>query len=217
MNTIAISRLVGSDAGAIALQLAETLGYDLVDKAVLQGTLQQYGLTRFGELYTTPPNLWDLANSKNLEIVSMLNDTMQALAHRGGTVILARGGYVALNKYADVLHVRLRAPFNIRVDRVMEREGFIQRSKVEARIRADDKARIKFVERFYGCKWHDESAFDLVLNTDLIPRPTAETWIAEALRLQEAKAVRADAELAQKSKIDPLLLSSINQALERRV
>ncbi len=217
MNTIAISRLVGSDAGAIARQLADTLGYDLVDKAVLQGTLQQYGLTRFGELYTSPPNLWDLANSKNLEIVTMLNDTMEALAHRGRTVILARGGYVALNKYADVLNVRLHAPFAVRVDRIMAREGFVDRSDAEVRVRADDKARIKFVERFYGCKWHDESDLDLVLNTDVIPQPTAESWIAEALRLQEAKAVRDDAELAQKSKVDPLLLSAIELALERRV
>ena len=217
MNTIAISRLVGSDAGAIAKQLAVSLGYDLVDKAVLQGTLQQYGLTRFGELYTSPPNLWDLANTKNLEIVSMLNDTMRALAHRGRTVVLARGGYVALNKYADVLHVRLHAPFDVRVDRVMARENIAKREDAKAKVAADDKARIKFVERFYRCKWHDESELDLVLNTDIIPKPTAESWITEALRLQEAKDVRPDVQLAQKTKVDPLLLSAIDEAIERRI
>lgn len=217
MNTIAISRLVGSDAGKIAKQVAASLGYDLVDKSILQGTLQQYGLTRFGELYTSPPNLWDLANSKNLEIVSMLNDTMQALAYRGRTVILARGGYVTLGKYADVLNVRLHAPFDVRVDRVMAREGFMNRSEAETRVAADDKARVKFVERFYGQKWHDESDFDLVLNTDLITPQTAETWITEALRMLEEKTPRADAQLGKKIKVDPLLLSSIEQAIERRV
>ncbi len=216
MNTIAISRLVGSQAGEIAQQLAESLGYDLVDKSVLQGTLQQYGLTRFGELYTSPPNLWDLANSKNLEIVSMLNDTMQALACRGRTVILARGGYAALNRYADVLHVRLHAPFDVRVDRVMAREGFVDRAEAEVRVAADDKARIKFVERFYGCKWHDESDFDLVLNTEVIPKETAQSWIEEALRLQGAKESRSDADLARKAQVDPLLMSAIDEALLRR-
>lgn len=217
MNTIAISRLVGSDAGKIAKHVAESLGYDLVDKSILQGTLQQYGLTRFGELYTSPPNLWDLANSKNLEIVSMLNDTMQALAHRGRTVILARGGYVTLSKYADVLNVRLHAPLDVRVERVMAREGFTDRKEAELLVAADDKARVKFVERFYGKKWHDESDFDLVMNTDLIPQQTAEAWISEALQMLEAKAPRADVPLAQKTKVDPLLLSAIEQALERRV
>ncbi|WP_269523457.1 AAA family ATPase [Coraliomargarita parva] len=217
MNTIAISRLVGSEAGEIAKRLAESLGYDLVDKAVLQGTLQQYGLTRFGELYTSPPNLWDLANSKNLEIVSMLNDTMQALAHRGRTVILARGGYMALNQYSDVLKVRLHAPFPVRVDRVMAREGFVERSEAEQRVLADDKARIKFVERFYGKKWHDESHFDLVLNTDIIPLETIQTWMTEAVRVLESKKPRADSKVAQQCKVDPLLLSAIDQALERRI
>ncbi|MGJ8639235.1 MAG: AAA family ATPase [Opitutaceae bacterium] len=216
MNTIVISRLVGSDAGMIARQLADTLGYDLVDKSILQGTLQQYGLTRFGELYTSPPNLWDLANSKNLEIVSMLNDTLEALAHRGRTVILARGGYLALSKYADVLNVRLHAPFDVRVERVMAREGWVETAEAAVRVAADDKARIKFVERFYGCKWHDETNLDLVLNTDVIPKETAETWIAEALRLQESKACRPGAKLARKTEVDPLLLSAIDLALDRR-
>ncbi|CAA6679877.1 MULTISPECIES: AAA family ATPase [unclassified Lentimonas] len=217
MNTIAISRLVGSEAGVIAQQLAEALDYDLVDKYILQATLQQYGMTRFGELYTSPPNLWDLANSKNLAMVSMLNDTMRALAHRGRTVILARGGYVTLNKYADVLNVRLHAPLDVRVDRVMDREGFVDRAEAKKRIAADDKARIKFVERFYGRKWHDESDLDLVFNTDVIPQQTAKSWITEALRLQEAKDVRAGAELARKVTVDPLLLDAIEQALERRI
>lgn len=217
MNTIAISRLVGSEAGAIAHQLADALGYDLVDKSILQGTLQQYGLTRFGELYTSPPNLWDLANSKNLEIVSMLNDTMQALAQRGRTVILARGGYVTLSQYADVLNVRLHAPFDVRVERIMARENISDRTTAEKQVAADDKARIKFVERFYGQKWHDDSDFDLVLNTALIPQQTAEAWITEALRILETREPRADAPLAKNTKIDPLLLSAIDEALERRV
>ncbi|MDQ8192838.1 cytidylate kinase-like family protein [Coraliomargarita sp. SDUM461004] len=217
MNTIAISRLLGSDAGRIAQKVADSLGYDLVDKSILQGTLQQYGLTRFGELYTSPPNLWDLANSKNLEMVSMLNETMQALAYRGRTVILARGGYVALNKYADVLNVRLHAPTDVRVERVMARERITDRSKAACQVAADDKARIKFVERFYGCKWHDESDFDLVMNTDLIPATTAEAWIIDAIAMLEAKTVPANALLAKNTKVDPLLLSAIEEALELRV
>ncbi|MBT62325.1 MAG: hypothetical protein CML13_03845 [Puniceicoccaceae bacterium] len=216
MKTIAISRLVGSQAGEIAQKVAQSLGYDLVDKSVLQDTLQQYGMTRFGELYTSPPNLWDIANSKNLEIVSMLNETMQALAQRGRTVILARGGYVALNKYADVLHVRLHAPFDVRVERVQAREGIADRAKVEAMVRADDKARIKFVERFYGTKWHDESEFDLIMNTDIIASKSAESWIVDALRMLEAKEDRPSAKLARHSKVDPLLMSAIEEAIKRR-
>ena len=102
MKTIAISRLIGSEAAKIARRVAEVLGYTLVNKNILEGIFRQYGLEKFGELYTSPPNVWDLANAKNLLIVSMLNDTMEALAHRGDMLILGRGGYASLSKYADV-------------------------------------------------------------------------------------------------------------------
>lgn len=216
MNTIAISRLIGSEAGVIAQRLADTLEYDLVDKTILQGTLQQYGLTRFGELYTSPPNLWDVANSKNLQIVSMLNDTMKALAHRGRTVILARGGDAILSQYADVLHVRLQAPYPVRVDRVLAREGDMDRRQAEAHVTADDKARIKFVQRFYNLKWQDATDFDLIMNTDVISNQTAEQWIIEAARMLEFKDSGSDALLAKQAEVAPALLDAIDRALERR-
>lgn len=217
MNTIVISRLVGSEAGIIAQRLADTLGYDLIDKSILQGTLQQYGLTQFGKLYTSPPNLWDVANSKNLQIVSMLNDTMKALAHRGRTVILARGGYVTLSKYADVLNVRLQAPYSVRVNRVMAREDHMGRREAKEFVAADDKARMKFVKRFYNQKWADATDFDLVLNTDVIPTQTAEEWIIKAAQMLESKGLEAKAPSAKQVEIDPLLLDAIDQALNRRV
>jgi hypothetical protein len=80
--TIAISRLIGSEGTKIAHRVAETLGYTVVNRNVLEGIFRQYGLAKFGELYTSSPNLWDLADAKNLEIVSMLNETMEALANR---------------------------------------------------------------------------------------------------------------------------------------
>ncbi|MDF3129181.1 cytidylate kinase-like family protein [Kiritimatiellaeota bacterium B1221] len=216
MNTIAISRLVGSQAGAIAKQVADALGYDLVDKEILQGTLHQYGLTRFGELYTSPPNFLDLANSKNLEIISMLNDTMKALAYRGNTLVLVRGGYVTLNEFDDVLNVRIDAPFKVRVDRVMAREGFSNPSEAASWVAADDNARMKFVQRFYGQKWHDARDFDLVLNTDVIAKTTAASWIIDAVHMLEARPPRSGFKMARDKKVDPLLLSSIDQAIGSR-
>ena len=106
MRTIAISRLVVSEGATIARRVTEALAYTLVNKSVLEGIFRQHGLTKFGDLYTSLANLWDLANDKNLQLVSMLNDTMDALAHRGDTLILGRGGYASLSKYEDALNVR---------------------------------------------------------------------------------------------------------------
>lgn len=217
MKTISISRLVGTEAARISRIVADALGYDVVDRTVLEGIFRQYGLTRFGELYTTPPNIWDLANSKNLVIVSMLNDIMEALAHRGRTVILVRGGYAPLGKYADVLKVRIQAPLKLRVERVMAREGSNNRRRTEQQVKADDKARKKFVELFYGQKWDTAWDFDLVIDTGAISTEMTARWIIEATRALEAKKFDDDVMTARQAKVDPLILDAIEQALERRI
>ncbi|MGZ0708737.1 cytidylate kinase-like family protein [Coraliomargarita sp. W4R53] len=217
MNTIAISRLIGSDAAVIARRLAEVLGYDLVDKTILEATLEQYGITRFGKLYHSTPNLWDLTNSKNLQVISMLNDTMKALAYRGRTVLLARGGYAALSDYDNVLKVCLQASLSVRVDRMMGREGWaVGRDEVESRIILDDKARKKFVTLFYNKKYYEATDFDLVVNTGLVPDQTTEEWILAAVEMLASSEPAAEAKTVKKEEVDPLLLEAIEQSLQRR-
>jgi cytidylate kinase len=188
-----------------------------VNKSVLEGIFRQYGLTKFGELYTSPPNLWDLANAKNLLIVSMLNDTMDALAHRGNMLILGRGGYVSLSKYADVLNVRLQAPFSVRVERVMARENIPNRLRAEQRVKADDTARQKFVSLFYNEAWDNASHLDLAIDTDTISIEMATDWIVQAARALSQKQFGPDAVTAEGAKVDPALLDAIDIALARRV
>jgi cytidylate kinase len=164
MRTIAISRLVVSEGVTIARRVTEALAYALVNKSVLEGIFRQHGLTKFGDLYTSPPDLWDLANAKNLQLLSMLNGTMEALALRGDMLILGRGGYASLSKYEDVLNVRRQAPFLVRVERVMARENIDNCLRAEQRVKADDTARQKFVSMFYNQAWENASNFDLVID-----------------------------------------------------
>ena len=217
MKTIAISGLIGSEAAKIAHRASDALGYTLVNRSVLEGIFRQYGLSKFGEVYTSPPHIWDLANAKNLLIVSMLNDTMEALARRGDILILERGGYAPLNKYADVLNVRLQAPFSVRVERVMALENLPDRLRAEQRVKADDTARQKFVSRFYNEAWDNGSNFDLVIDTDTISTEMATDWIIAAARALSQKEFRADAVTAERAKVEPSLLDAIDTALARRL
>jgi cytidylate kinase len=215
--TIAISRLIGSEGTEIAQRVAESLGYTLVNKGVLEGIFRQYGLPKFGELYTSVPNWWDLADSKNLVIVSMINETMEALAHRGHMLIVGRGGYASLSKYVDVLNVRLQAPFAVRVERLMSRRNLTNRLSIEKEVKADDEAREKFVSRFYNHGWDDASDFDLVIDTDTISVEMAVEWIVAATQALERKEFGADAVTAQQVKVDPILSDAIDIALARQV
>ena len=149
----------------------------------------------------------------------MLNDTMEALAHRGDILLLGGGGggYASLSKYADVLKVRLQAPFSVRVERVMAGENLPDRWRAEQRVEADDTARKKFVSLFYNQAWDQESNFDLAIDTNTVSTEMATDWIIEAVRALSQKEFGPDAVTVERVKVDPSLFDAINIALARQV
>ncbi|MCB0166667.1 MAG: cytidylate kinase-like family protein [Anaerolineae bacterium] len=214
MATITISREYGSDGVKIGQEVAELLGYDFVDKRIIEGIFRQYGLTKFNDLYTSAPGFWDLTSATNLLIVSMLNETMEALAYRGNTVILGRGGFASLSGYADVLNVRIQAPLAARVQQVMARENLTDRQQAEAHIRDDDRARRKFIQMFYNKQWDVEAHFDLVIDTGTVTTEMATNWIIEAARVLEKKELPPDAVTTKGLEVDPVLLDAIEKSLQ---
>ena len=57
MAVITVSRQLGSHGGRIARALAGELGYDLVDKGVVNRVIRQYGLTRLDAVYDHKPKV----------------------------------------------------------------------------------------------------------------------------------------------------------------
>lgn len=213
MTTITISRELGSEGRAIARRVAKTLGYDFVDKQIIEGVFRHYGLTKFGDLYTSAPSFWDITDPNNLLIVAMLNETMEALAYRGNVVIMGRGGFASLNEYADVLNVRTQAPFSTRVQRVMAAEKIATILQAEERVHADDRARKKFVKMFYNKEWNEETYFNLVIDTSTVSIDMAINWIIEATRALEQKDYGKEVLIAKRAKVDPVLLDAIAESL----
>jgi cytidylate kinase len=212
MAVITISREMGSDGFNIGQQVAGRLGYDFVDKRTIEGVLRQYGLTKFSDLYTSAPGFWDLTSATNLLIISMLNEIMEALAHRGQVVILGRGGFASLSDYADVLNVRIQAPFTVRVQRVMARENLADLQQAEERVKEDDKARRKFIQMFYNKQWDLEAHFNLVIDTGSVSTEMAVNWIVEAARALEQQKFEK-ARTTQSIKVDSVLVDAISKVL----
>lgn len=215
MAVITISRDPGSGGMEIARKVAETLGYEFADHATTDAILRQYGLTKFSELYENVPSLLDILNADNLLMVAMTNEILEALAKRGNIVILGRAGFAVLGKYADVLNVRVQAPFADRVKRVMEREGLTDQPAAEERIREEDNVHRKYVRRFYNCEWDDPSNFTLALDTSVLSPEAATVLIAEAAKAVEQKARAGDAVTTATIKNDPVLDDAINRSLEK--
>jgi len=213
MAVITVSRELGSEGEAVARQVAAKMGYRFVAKATIEKVLQQYGLIELDDLYRSAPSLWARLDITNLELVSMLNKVILGIARLDNVVLLGRGGYAALSGYADVLNVRIQAPFAFRMQVVMEREGLDSTAQAEKRVAKSDKARDMFVQGYYGADFNTARQFNLVLDSSVIPAETAVAWIMEAARLLAHRS-SAGMLTIQDIVVDPVLADAITQVLE---
>jgi cytidylate kinase len=213
MAVITISRELGSGGLDISRRVAQSLGYEFADKRTADGVFRQYGLTKFDDLYDSVPGLLDLINADNLLIISMVNEILEALAKSGNIVILGRAGFAVLGGYADVLNVRIQAPFSDRVQRVMAREGLTDLQAAEERVREDDNVHSKYVQRFYNKVWDAASNFDLVLDSSTLSADEAVSKIVAAARALEQKAPAKDAVTTASIEVDPVLADAVANVL----
>jgi cytidylate kinase len=185
MSVITISREFGSEGDYIAQQVAQTLNYHFVDQKFIGIILGQYGYVEFDKEYATLPTFWERFDAQRENqrdvMMKMHNQVIQAVAHHGNVVLLGRSGFEVLGEFADVLHVRVQAPFSVRVRRVMAQQE-IPFEKAELVVKNNDKVRIAFVEEFYGVPWNTIHAFDLVINTGKISPDLAKSWVIDAAK-----------------------------------
>jgi len=211
MAVITVSRQLGSHGGRIARALAGELGYDLVDKSVVNKVIRQYGLTRLDAVYDHKPKIWELFNDDSVATIEMMNQTIAAVAARGNVVILGRGGFRVLHGMADVLNVMVKAPHDVRATRIAKRDG-ITSAEAASVIKDDDALRARFARLFYSVDWADESQFDLVVDTGTDSDEVARAKIKDALGALPARGARTAATI----QVDEVLAGTVEQVLARR-
>jgi cytidylate kinase len=99
-----------------------------------------------------------------LDCIDMIRTVIEATYRRGNIVIVGRGGQVILQKKPDVLHVRLIAPLEVRIQRIMGQEG-MDADKARQYIQERDKATFEYLERFFKVQWDDPTLYNLTINT----------------------------------------------------
>lgn len=211
MAVITISRQLGSHGGRIARALAGELGYDLVDKGVVNKVIRQYGLTRLDAVYDHKPKIWELFNDNSVATIEMMNETIAAVAARGNVVILGRGGFRVLHGMSDVLNVMVKAPHDVRATRIAKRDG-ITTAEAANVIKDDDALRARFTRLFYSVDWADESQFDLVVDTGADSDDAAKAKIKDALGTLPARGARTAASI----QVDEVLANTVENVLAGR-
>ena len=216
MSVITISREFGSEGDTIAQQVAQTLGYHFVDQKFIGIILSQYGYVEFDKEYATLPTFWERFDAQREQqrdvMVNMLNRVIQAVAHHGNVVILGRSGFEVLGGFADVLHVRLQAPFSVRVGRVMAQQK-ISFEQAESVVKNSDKVRMAFVEEFYKVPWGAIHAFDLVINTGKISPDLAISWVTDIAKASMTS-LEIDKPTTAYIEVDRILADAVSDVLK---
>lgn len=180
MTVITISREYYALQSTTAAEIANRLGYHFVTKDALENVLRQYGKVHLQELYDAP-NFWKSAKPSNIELISLLNQTIMGFAKHDNVLILGRGGYLVLQEYANVLNIRIKAPFDVRVQKLMAMEG-VEKVEAEKAVKHNDEVRANFVKDFYEQDFYNTRFFRLMLDTGVISKATAADWIVQAAR-----------------------------------
>ena len=215
MSVITISREFGSEGDAMARKVAQALDYHFVDQKFIGTILTQYGYVEFDKEFSSLPTFWerfDAQREKQRDVMAnMLNQVIRAVAHHGHVVILGRSGFEVLGGFADVIHVRLQAPFPVRVGRVMEQQG-LSFEQAETAVKKSDKTRVAFVEEFYKIPWDSIHAFDMVLNTGKISPDLATNWLVDIAKVP-VSSFEIDKPTTDSIVVDRILVETVSEVL----
>ena len=212
MAIITISRELGSGGGLITQMIVNTLNYRQADKELIGKIMLKYGVLTFHDVYDSVHTLWSRLDSRDKQVVSLLNETIKAFAKRDNTLIIGRGGFVVLKDYQNVLNVLLRAPFEYRVRNAMQTEQINDILEAEKAVRQNDEVRQSFLQTFYNVDPNDVRGFNLVIDTSRVPLNMAGRWIMEGAKAIDARSIKPELSSLQ-AEVDPVLLKTIEEVL----
>ena len=124
------------------------------------------------ELLGLHPSHWTL--------VQQTTETILRLARLGNVILVGRAAHIITAAMENAVHVRLVAPEEKRA-RFLSRTGGMTTSEAHDYIRKTDRARRRYVYRFFDASVDDPLCYTMVLNTGRISFQTAAHLIAVAV------------------------------------
>ena len=187
---VAVSRQAGSDGTQIARAVGARLGWDVLDKELLDFMTQRYHMPRdmldivdetranwFNDLLST---FFDSRAVGHDKYVVYLERIVYLAALHGNVVFVGWGAQFVLPPQRG-LAVRIYAPRRHRIERMMQRHG-ISRDKAAMVIDDIDATRKEFCERHFHRKVDDPDEYDLLINSSRTSVEQAANLIVDALR-----------------------------------
>jgi cytidylate kinase len=186
---ITVSRQFGAGGSQVARQVAERLGWRLVDNELIEEVAARAGLPRehvaereervstFVErlartLAAASPDVFPPPDSAGAivaetDLVRITETVVAELAAQGKMVLVGRGAPAVLSREADALHVKLVAPRAFRIQVAAGRLGCAA-DKAAAVLDQTDRNRARYLREYYRRDWNDPVNYHLTINTGVL-------------------------------------------------
>jgi cytidylate kinase len=174
-----MTREMGSLGKDVAAGIAQRTGrrvvyHEIIEPVANKMRLRKSHVERFLE---GKSGIWErLTTDKTSLSIFTADETFRFL--RDGTTGVIRGWGAAhlLRGIPHVVRVRVCAPLELRIARLMERLGTDNREAVADEIALSEEAHTAITRRHFGINWRDGEHYDLVLSTE---RLSVDECIAE--------------------------------------
>jgi len=167
MTIVAISREMGSGGYEVAAAVAKALGFEYVDREILLHAARVHDVSeeKITDVADRHLSLWERFDEEKRRYLTFIEAAYYSFAEKGNLVTAGRGGPFFLRNVSHALRVRIMAPFEVRVRRIMEREKLDHKTALH-KVRNYDRELAGRIDYLFGLDWTLPENYDLVINTE---------------------------------------------------
>jgi cytidylate kinase len=169
MPLIAMTREMGSlgkdvAAGAAARAGKRVVYHEIIEPIANKMRLRKSHVERFLD---GKSGIWErLTTDRTSLSIYTADETFKFLRDGSTGVIRGWGAVHLLRNIPHVIRVRVCAPLETRIARMMQRLATDNRQTVENEILMSEEAHTAITKRHFGVNWRDPELYDLVLSTE---------------------------------------------------
>ena len=197
MAILTISREFRSGSQEIGMAVTRELNYRYVAKEQLLQDMKAAGERwerAVQQMDEVIPSYWERYDWEYQGFIALVELHVFEYALRNNVVIVGRGGNHLLQGVPHAFRVRLTAPKEKRVERVMLKDG-LDRKAAEVLLDRIDRNRAGHIQINYKKSWDNAKDFDMVLNTGVQSLEECTKILVDALRQRDRKATAAGFDL----------------------
>jgi cytidylate kinase len=166
MSIVAISREMGSGGYEIAAAVAKALSYEYIDREILLHAARTHEVPeeKIVDVADRHLTLWERFDEEKRRYLIFIEAAYYNFAEKGNVVTAGRGGPFFLRGVSHALRVRITAPVEVRIRRVMVREALDHRAAA-SKVRSYDREMAARIDYLFGLDWRNPENYDMVINT----------------------------------------------------